>query len=61
MTLIMFTNWMHWQECMDMCPKYQGAHGVTFSDQRGMQELIDWAFKVSTDPQTGQFYEDDGY
>ena len=37
--LLMFTNWMHWEECMEMCPKYQRARGVSFSDQGGMEEL----------------------
>ena len=59
--LLMFTNWMHWEVCMEMCPKYQRAHGVSFSDQGGMEELIDWARSISTDPDTGLYYEDDSY
>ena len=59
--LLMFTNWMHREECMEMCPKYQRSRGVSFTDQGGMAELIDWARRISTDPDTGLYYEDDSY
>ena len=47
------TRGFQWQQCMDTCPKYNYATPVTFSDEERMEELIDWAFKVSTDQDTG--------
>ena len=52
-SLLMFSSWLHWQDCMDTCPKYNYASPVTFTDEERMGELVDWAYKVTTDKETG--------
>ena len=57
-SLLMFSSWLHWAACMETCPKYNYATPVTFSDTERMGELIDWAYKVSTDQDTGLRLQD---
>ena len=39
-----------WLQCMDQCPKYNGAKAPSFSNKEEMVDLATWAINTTIDP-----------
>ena len=39
-----------WLQCMDQCPKYNGAKAPSFSNKQEMVDLATWASNTTIDP-----------
>ena len=51
MSRIMFnTHAPDWLQCMDQCPKYNGAKAPSFSNKQEMVDLATWAINTTIDP-----------
>ena len=50
---ILFNNVaVSWEKCMQTCPKYREAQAPTFTDSEGLNDLVQWAFNTTRDPET---------
>ena len=56
--LLFNTQFFKWSKCMDTCDKYNRAKAPSFSDQRKLDMLIEWAFNTTRAPITLTLYED---
>ena len=52
------TQEFEWSKCMETCPKYNRAMGVSFTSKDEVEELIQWLLDTTTDPVTGSLYPD---